>query len=183
MVWTVFAGTMVAPISKTPLAGYIVIVVEKFDIEQIEGTIGFSPQMLNGMRSEIIDRLQGERLFEEVIDATPVATSSVDSGSGSQAGTEATPGGGRLRLSATVYAFKKGSRAKRTIIGFGSGASTVKVRFIFRDGETGTELLLTERKGKWSGWFSWGGGSSKDAKAGAAGNLVDKLIKDIKKNR
>ena len=183
MVWAVFAGTTVAPITKTSLAGYNVIVVEEFDIEQTQKTLRFSPRMLNGIRSEVIDRLQGERLFEEVIDATPVATSSVDSGSGSQAGNEATPGEGRLLLSGTVFSFKKGSRAKRALIGFGSGASVVRVRFIFRDGETGTELLRTERKGKFSGWISFAGGQSKEAMAEAAGDVVDGLIKVIKKNR
>jgi hypothetical protein len=162
------------PKSGKPLTGYNTIVVEKFSVEQTEKTMGFSPRMLESVRAEVIDRLQAERLFAEVIDATQLPAA--------QPETSATTSGALL-LSGTVTEFSKGSRTKRAMIGLGAGASKVKVRFLFRDAQTDTELLRTEHKGKYHGLLGIGGGDEGYAMEEAAGDVVDGLIKDIKNNR
>jgi hypothetical protein len=79
--------------------------------------------------------------------------------------------------------YDKGSRAGRWLVGFGAGATKVKVRFVFRDAQTGAELFRTDRQGKFYGTVSLVGGGKGQAVSEAAGDVVDGLIKDIRKNR
>jgi hypothetical protein len=86
-------------------------------------------------------------------------------------------------LSSEVIQYKKGSRAKRYLVGFGAGATKVKVRFTFRKAATNEELLRTEREGSFAGVFSFVGGGKAEATEEAVGDVLDGLIKDILKNR
>lgn len=183
LLWMAFPGGSIASAADKKLTGYDVLRVEQFTVEETDRTIGFTPRMVEGMRQEVIDRLLGERLFDDVIGTAGDDPDSPNASSSPAAETEAASTGKQLLLSGTVTEFKKGSRAKRFLIGFGSGASVVKVLFTFRDSQTGKELLRKERKGKYSGWLSFAGGQEREALDEAAGDVVDGLIKEIKKNR
>jgi len=162
---------------KKPLAGYDTLVVESFVVAPTQATLGFSPRQAAEIRQDAIDRLLGERLFAEVIDAAdPPAL-------GARPEARPAEGARRLVLSGTVTKFSKGSRAKRYLVGFGAGASAVKVLFVFRDEASGEVVYRTERQGKYYGTVSIFGGESREAATEAAGDVVDGLIKDVKKNR
>jgi hypothetical protein len=76
-----------------------------------------------------------------------------------------------LRIAGVVTRFKPGNRAKRSVIGFGAGATVVRAQVWFIDGTTGQVLLNREVQG--TTWTGVGGGDSQ-----AAGeSLAKKLAK------
>jgi hypothetical protein len=76
-----------------------------------------------------------------------------------------------LRIAGVVTRFKAGNRAKRSMIGFGAGATVVRAQVWFTDGTTGQILLNREVQG--ITWTGVGGGDSR-----AAGeSLAKKLAK------
>lgn len=164
------------------LTAYQGVVVEKFTVEKNSATEDFPRGQEQSIQQNTVQRLMKEKLFEEVVDAgadTPPSggielPSNVVTGS---------PEKRRLKLNGTVVFFDKGSRAARWWVGFGAGATKVKVRFVLTDVETGAEVFRTERKGSFSGVFSFVGGGKDQATGEAAGDVVDGLVKDIKKNR
>jgi hypothetical protein len=88
-----------------------------------------------------------------------------------------------LLLVLGIVGFNKGNRAARYIVGFGAGATKIKVRLVFRDAESQQELLSVDREGKFSGMFTLVGGSGTQAMSDVANDVIDGLIKEINKNR
>lgn len=180
---------LTAEAGSKPLASYQVVVVEKFTVEPTDATVGFPRGNEAQVQGEVVDRLREKRLFEQVIDATETeaveATAKTEAAPSApaEASASSAPVRQEVRLSGTVILYTKGSRAKRYLVGFGAGAAKLKVRFIFRDAATGQEVFRTERQGKFYGTISFVGGGKGEATSEAAGDVVDGLIKDIKKNR
>ncbi|MGP0072480.1 MAG: DUF4410 domain-containing protein [Bryobacteraceae bacterium] len=79
-----------------------------------------------------------------------------------------------LRISGAVTGFKPGSRTKRFLIGFGAGATVVRVRVRFIDAAGGRVLLEREMSGVT--WTGVGGGDSQ----GAADSLARRIAKFCK---
>jgi hypothetical protein len=75
-----------------------------------------------------------------------------------------------LRIAGVVTGFKPGNKAKRSLIGFGSGATVVKAQVWFIDGATGQVLVNREVQG--TTWTGIGGGDSQDAGQSLAKKLA-----------
>ena len=75
----------------------------------------------------------------------------------------------------------EGSNPRQLTAGFGAGATKVKVRFVLRDGETGEELFPIDRQGKFYRTLSVVGVGKGHAVQEAVGDVVDGLIKRIRK--
>jgi hypothetical protein len=165
-----------APIAK-PLAGYTTIVVEKFTIENNAATENFPRGYETVMQNETIRRLEKKALFERVVDAAEAKAES------DPAPDTAAEPGKTLVLSGTVVTFDKGSRAARYLVGFGAGATKIKVRFVLRDASSGQNVLEVDRQGKFYGVISFVGGSQSQADSKSARSVVAGLIKVIAKNR
>ena len=161
------------------LAGYNAVVVEKFSVDPSARTADFPRGQEVGIQQNVVERLNKQKVFEEVKDgleagaAPPVAADL----------TANAPAKRAVILSGTVIEYDKGSREARWFVGMGAGATKVKVRFVFRDAQTGAELLRTDRQGQFYGWIAFVGGSKEQATGEAAGDVVDRLMDDIKKNR
>jgi uncharacterized protein DUF4410 len=153
------------------LAGYEIISLEKVTVEKSKETEDFPEEYGAVLHQSTLSRLKKKNIFNQVTDAAATSVEPLDK--------EAR----RLILSSAVIQYKKGSRAKRYFVGFGAGATKVKVRFTFRDAATGQELLRTERDGSYSGVLSLAGGGKAEANEEAVGDVLDGLIKDILKNR
>lgn len=155
--------------SGKALTGYQIIVVEKATVEDNPKTKEFPGGHEVVMQKSIVANLLEKKTFDKVIDGAEASAPTTD--------------GKALTLSTQVIEFDKGSRAARWAVGFGAGATKVKVRFVLKDAANGQELLKTERQGKFYGTFSFVGGSKEHAVSEAAGDVVDGLIKEINKNR
>lgn len=150
-----------------PLAGYNEIVVERFTVET---SCEFSPLQSDAVQQTTVTRLRAKKLAA-VIDC-------LDAAGAEAAG--APPGDGvkRLKVTATVVEFARGSRTARSI-GIGAGATKLRVRFTIKDAVTGAELVTTEHLGR----YSYGGGTNEAGFTAVACEVVDGLIADIERNR
>jgi hypothetical protein len=74
-----------------------------------------------------------------------------------------------LRISGVVTRFKPGNKAKRTLIGFGAGATVVETKVWFIDDATGQVLLNREVKGT-----TWA--ANRDSES-AGDSLAKKIVK------
>jgi hypothetical protein len=157
--------------NKKPLADYTAIVVEKFTVEKTQATEGFPDGEEAVLQKSTISRFRQKKTFPETIDGTETAISAEPTN------------GKRMILSGTIVGFNKGNRAARYIVGFGAGATKIKVRFVFRDAESGQELLSVDRDGKFTGMFNLVGGSGTQAMSDVANDVIDGLIKQINKSR
>ncbi len=152
-----------------PLAGYTVLVVEGLTIEKGEKTKDFDDLWLPLLHKGMMQQLEKKKAFANLIDGA--------------AATGTPPEGKRLILSNTVVEYDKGSRAARFMIGMGAGAAKMRILFVFKDAQTGQESFRTEREGKYAGWLSGTGGTKEEAVIESAGDVVDRLLDDIKKQR
>jgi hypothetical protein len=157
--------------NKKPLAGYTAIVVEKFTVEHGKETVGFPEGEEAVLQKSAISRFRQKQTFPEIIDGSETAASTESAN------------GKRVTLSGTIVGFEKGNRAKRYLVGFGAGATKIKVRLVFRDAESKQELLSVDREGKFTGMFNLVGGSGTQAMSDVANDVIDGLIKEINKNR
>ncbi len=162
--------------AKRTLAGYTVLQVENFQVEENSATEGFPRGMHATLQENTVLRLRKEKLFGRILDAAEPDSTQADGNPESPEPEK------RLVLSSTVIKYTKGSRAGRWLVGFGAGATKVKVRFVFRDASTGEELFRTDRQGKFYGTFSVIGGGKGHAVSEASGDVVDGLIRQIRKN-
>jgi Domain of unknown function (DUF4410) len=81
-----------------------------------------------------------------------------------------------LRISGTVVRYKTGNGAKKSLLGFGAGGTTVQAQVRFADASTGQVLLIREVKG---GIDSQGAGDSiarKIAKLCDANHFVESHV-------
>lgn len=161
--------------AKKPLSGYKVVGVEKFTAGTLSTKEGF-PQDFEGiMHKTAVTKLTESKLFEKVVDAAELPADASNS--------TAPEEGGRLVLSGTIIGYDPGSQAARAWIGLGAGATKVKVRFIFRDAQTGKEVLRSDQQGKYSGTWALTGGSTETGTQQAAKKVIGELIKEIQKKR
>jgi hypothetical protein len=145
------------------LAGCETLAVERFVIEHNSATEGFPRGQEVLIQQQAVARMMKSKLFPQIVDGA--------------AGSSGTAG---CVLSGTVVKYDKGNRAARWVVGLGAGATKVKVRFAFRD-VAGSELFRPEREGKFYGTISFIGGSKEHADTEAAGDVIDGLIKDVRK--
>ena len=106
------------------------IEVVKFDIKT---GVEFPEEHLAGMMDEIVKELQELKKFGQVFRA-------------GEAQTDATVP--TLRLEGTVTEFKKGSQAKRYLVGFGAGKTKVVAHVKFIDKATGSVVFEKDVDGK-----------------------------------
>lgn len=104
--------------------------VVKFEIKQ---GVEFPEEHLAGMMDEIVSELQNLKKFSQVFRAG-------DSQTDSNAPT--------IRLEGTVIEYKKGSQAKRYLIGFGAGKTKVVAHVKFIDKVTGNVVFEKNVDGK-----------------------------------
>src|SRR6185436_2628987 len=105
------------------------------------------------LQKSTIANLLKKKVFEQVVDAAEMASTEA-----------AKPAEGqKLTLALTVIKFDKGNRAARYMVGFGAGATKIKVRFVFTDAASGKEVFRTDREGKFFGTISFVGGSKEHA--------------------
>ncbi len=150
-----------------PLAAYRTLLVESFTVDSRAARKNYPGGYESWLQNETLTRLQTERVFEEVADACDREP----------AGEE----GPRLTLSGAVMAYDKGNRMVRLLTGLGPGAGKVKVRFVFRDAVSGREVFRTVRQGKFYGWSDLRG-SEQHAMTEAGGDVIDRLIQDVRRN-
>ena len=173
------ASCLLAPTASArnkPLAGYRSLVVEEFTIEQGAATENFPAGLEVEIQQGAIRRLRNKRVFVEVIDGS--REQEAESGLAGSAESNR-----RAILSGAVIEYKQGSRLKRKLIGFGSGATKIKMRFVVRDAATGGELTTFDHKGSFSCNFCFMGGGKGKAEGEASGDVVDGVVKKIRKNR
>ena len=104
--------------------------VVKFDIKP---GVEFPEEQLNGMMDEIVSELQNLKKFGQVFRAGEAQTDTAAA---------------TLRLEGTVTEFKKGSQAKRYLIGFGAGKTKVLAHVKFIDKSTGNVVFEKDVDGK-----------------------------------
>ena len=163
--------------AKKLLADYKVLVVEKFKVDEKAAKRDYPGGYEGALKKAAVDGVRGASIFEDVIDAAQ----SQPTETGSSGETVAAKR--RLVLQGMVISYNKGSQAGRGIIGLGVGAARVRVRFVFRDVQTGQKILTVECQGKYLGTTKMGGGSDELAVTEAARKIVDKLVQKIKENR
>lgn len=157
-----------------PLTGYTIVVLEPLTVEKGDATKDFQDGWEILLHKGMVRQLEKKKLFSQVIDGAATATAPA-------AATGTTEK--RLLLKSTLLVYSKGSRAARFLVGMGAGAAKTRIRFTFVDADSGQELLTTEREGKFAGWLNPTGGTNEDAILESAGDVVDRLIDDIRKNR
>ena len=147
---------------------YNTVVVEKFETGTLAEKEKFPAGYTGILQKTAVAKLQ--KLFDKVIDGAeqpatpPAATPEIK---------------GRLLLSGSVIGYDKGSRTARWMVGMGAGSSKVKVRFIFRDAETGQEVWRTDQQGTFVGTVTVGGGSEDKAVSESSRKVVEGLVKEL----
>ena len=159
-----------------PLANYNAIVVEKVAIEKSPQNDKFPEGYDAALQRKIIEELRKKKVFADVID--PLIEEAFK-----RYNNPPPPGERRVVLWTTIIDFNPGNRALRYAVGWGAGATKIKVRFVFKDPVSGEEKLMTTAQGKFLGFISVVGSSRNHAVNEASGDVVDALIRDIKKNR
>jgi len=184
---TLSAGSHVAAQTKGGqtkvklLTEYNSIIVEEVALEKNPTLAKFPAGRDTDLQKKIVADLQKKKVFAEVVDGTrqggeqgPIATSQAADNPAS---------GKRVILSTTIIDFYPGNKALRYTVGLGAGAAVVKARFVFRDASTGQEIWIHTQEGKFSGFIPIHGAGKDYSVTGASGDIVDRLIRAINKNR
>ena len=163
--------------TQRPLAGYSEIVIEPVAIEQSEATARFPADYAPPVHEKMVEKVRGKGVFQQVlkgplVDLTPAGSPR-----------EQLPAGRRLILTATIIEYAPGNKALRYTIGWGTGATRIKVRASFRDAATGQEILQATLQGKFLGFINVIGSKRNHAVSEASGDIVDGLLRAISKNR
>src|SRR5215813_4547910 len=163
------------------LTEYNSIIVEEVALEKNPTLAKFPAGRDTDLQKKIVADLQKKKVFAEVVDGTrqggeqgPIATSQAADNPAS---------GKRVILSTTIIDFYPGNKALRYTVGLGAGAAVVKARFVFRDASTGQEIWIHTQEGKFSGFIPIHGAGKDYSVTGASGDIVDRLIRAINKNR
>lgn len=159
-----------------PLAGYNAIVVEKVAIEKNPRTEKFPEGYDAALQRKLIEQLREKKLFAEVID--PLIEEAFK-----RYNAPAPPAERRIVLTTTIVDFDPGNRALRYAVGWGAGATKIKVRFVFRDPASGEQKLQAAAQGRFLGVISVVGSGRNHAITEASGDIADALIREIRKNR
>jgi Domain of unknown function (DUF4410) len=160
--------TAVAPAADKPLASYNAIVLQPFTVDPELAKAKFPADYQNVLEKTLFARLLSERVFETVTDASldPAAVR------------EKTPR--TLIATGEVIDYNKGNRAARVIINYGIGSARLKIAMVFRDIQTGKEVLRIEQEGSYAGFGNLTGGSAQTAQTESARKVVDGLMKKIR---
>jgi len=161
--------------SGKPLAGYSVLVVDRFKVDPAAVKAGFVEAQAPVMQAEVVLQLVKKKIFDEVIDGGSLPPAQPDAPS------PAEDGKARLMLAGTVTDFDPGSQAERYLVGFGAGAAKLKMHFTFLDAATGKEIFSTDHQHKY--WIGAFGGSKNAATTHTAEGMVKSIVNDIKRNR
>jgi hypothetical protein len=150
------------------LAGYSTIVLQPFTVDPELIKAKFPVDYENVLEKTLFAQLLSERVFETVTDA------SLDP----EAAKAKTPH--TVIASGEVVDYYKGNRAARVIVNYGAGAARMKIVMVFRDAETGREVLRIEHEGSYAGFGNITGGSASKAQTESARKVVEGLMKKIK---
>lgn len=148
-------AVVVDPMQGARLGDFSRLEIPAFDTT-LSGDL--DPQLLTEIPLEASEKIRELGLYQEV--------------SGNAATDE-----GVLRMEGTVISYEKGSRAKRYLIGMGSGKAYTTVQCTFKNKQTGQTLARVNFEGELSGGL-FGGGSD-----GAAGGVVNAIVDYFKENR
>jgi hypothetical protein len=150
-------------------ATYNTVIVQKFDIQTLAEKENFPAGYGAILQKTAVVKLQ--KHFEKVIDASETPAPAP--------GAAPPEMKGKVLLSGAIIGYDKGSRTARWMVGMGAGSSKVKVRFIFRDAESGAELWRTDQQGSFAGTFTMGGGSEDKAVSESSRKVVEALVKEL----
>lgn len=158
------------------LSRYNAIVVEAVTLDKNPKLVRFPAGHDSDLQKKIVADLRKKNVFAEVFDGTRQ--------SGEHEPPASIPAGDkRLILSTTIIDFNPGNKVLRYTVGWGLGATKVKARFVFRDAATGREVLTHTQQGKFLGFVTVHGTGRDYSVTEASGDIVDGLIRAIKKNR
>jgi Domain of unknown function (DUF4410) len=140
--------------AQTP-AKYATIQIVPF--EAAKG-IDFPPDFQAQMIDSLVKRFAGNKKITKVLRPDEAAP---------------TPAVPVLKLTGIVTEVDEGSRAARSLVGFGAGSSYMKAKVTFADAVSGEVKAEAELKGSYKGtWGAWGGKGA---------NVCDGLAKQIVK--
>ncbi len=163
---------------QKPLTEYNSILVEPFTVEKSEATKNFPAGEEANLQRSTVAALQDSNVFEEAIDSSQAPAAEPASGPSSREGKR------QVVLSGTVIGYSPGSSAARFMTWpLPVGVSKVKVRFLFRDAQSGREVLRFEHEGKFQAVLSGGVATKQAQMSRLKSGLVGALIKEIKRNR
>ena len=108
-----------------PRAGYKVLLIEKATVEKNATTDEFPGDEVELLERSALANLQKKKTFEQVTFAVETANPQAARKSEVQ----------KLTMTMTVIQFDKRNRASRYRVGFGAGATKIKVRFVFHSGK------------------------------------------------
>jgi hypothetical protein len=151
-----------------PLAGYNTIVLQTFTVDPELTKAKFPPDYENVLEKTLFAQLFSGRVFETVTDAS------------------LEPDAAKARTPRTVIAsgevvdYYKGNRAARVTIGYGAGSARLKIVMVFRDAQSGKEVLRLEHEGSYAGFGNFTGGSADKAQSESARKAVEGLMKKIR---
>ena len=114
-----------------------------------------------------IERLTKDRLFANTVDGAAQPAAAAERA---------------YRLRGEIVQFEPGNRAARYVVGFGAGKTKLRVNFTLQD-PAGKEVFRSEAYGAFSGAIAFVGGDKNQAAVEAAGDVVDRLIKDLTKKK
>ena len=161
-----------------PLAGYSALMVAPFTTEKSETTKNFPQGEEKMLKKNLLAELLAQKTFDEVIEQEASDTSPSET---------AAPSAGdkrRLVLTGTVVSYSKGSSTARFLMWpIPVAPSVVKVRFVFRDADSGQEIFRTEQQGKYNALGSLGVADKQESLAGTKGGLIRALLKEISKRK
>jgi hypothetical protein len=151
-----------------PLAGYNTIVIQPFTVDPELTKAKFPADYENVLEKTLFANLLSAGVFETVTDA------SLDP----EAAKAKTPH--TVIASGEVVDYYRGNRAARVVINYGAGAARLKIVMVFRDAESGREVLRIEHEGSYAGFGNITGGSASKAQTESARKVVEGLMKKIK---
>jgi hypothetical protein len=119
--------------------------------------VDFPPDFQAAMIDSLIKRFEGNKKFTKILRPDEAAP---------------TPAVPMLKLSGIVTEVDEGSRAARSLVGFGAGSSYIKAMVKFVDAASGETKIETELTGSYKGTWSMAGGKSANVCDGLAKQIV-----------
>ena len=119
--------------------------------------IDFPPDFQGVMIDSLVKRFAGSKKFTKILRPDETAPA---------------PAVPTLKLSGTVLEVDEGSRAARSLVGFGAGQASIKAKVKFADAVSGEVKLETEVTGSYKGTFGTAGGKSANVCDGLAKQIV-----------
>jgi von Willebrand factor type A domain len=155
---------------RRPLALYNALVVEPIPIAQGNETRDFPAGDDFILQRVLVARLKDSRTFPRVVSGTDAEARQA----------AADPNLRTVELVGTVVRYRKGSRLRRAMMGMGS--TSVNVRFVLRDLQSGQVLAVIDKEGSGSSGLITGG-NAQEQETQALLQVVNGVVKDIQKNR